>query len=240
MHWHEFYEVNIVLKGRGCHYIGEMMIPIASGEVFIIPPNVYHGYLCEDGLDVAHILLKKDFVERYYEELSKLPGFSTLFEIEPYLRQVYDQHLFLQLDAFTVEKLGIEIATVQKHTEDQFNTYQSIYVLHLLSELCFAMYRKNNSASIDGDILKVLEYIQKHYSEKIGVEQLMHLANMSRPTLHRRFKAITQQSPMQYIIGLRTGAARTRILAHMENKTQIAQQYGFYDTSHLNKHLHKK
>ena len=44
MHSHEFYEINIIAEGTGRHYIENNSYPITSGDFFIIPPNVRHGY----------------------------------------------------------------------------------------------------------------------------------------------------------------------------------------------------
>ena len=43
-HTHSFYELNIVLSGRGEHLIEEMHFEVKRGCVFVIPPNVKHSY----------------------------------------------------------------------------------------------------------------------------------------------------------------------------------------------------
>ena len=239
MHNHNFYEINIVLSGEGKHYIGDMSMPAIPGDIFIIPIGVYHGYVCTRELDVAHVILKNSFMERYYDELLRIPGFSALFEIEPYLRQIYDEHLFLHLDRNSLEKTSTEITDIISLSENCYESYKSIYTLRLLSLLSIEMQKQNQSSTSNEnrDIFKVLEYIQAHYEEKILLEDLMAVANMSRPTLHRHFKAITQMTPKQYILKLRLSAVRDQLSRHTESKTQIAQKYGFFDTSHLNKQL---
>ena len=242
MHKHNFYEINIVLSGEGEHYIGDMSMPAVPGDIFVIPIGVYHGYVCTRELDVAHVILKGGFMERYYNDLLRVPGFSTLFEIEPYLRQIYDKHLFLHLDREATKKISTEITDIISLSENCYESYKSIYTLRLLSLLSIEMQNQNKSATPneDSDMLKVLEYIQAHYEEKITLEDLMAIANMSRPTLHRHFKAITQMTPKQYILKLRLSAVRDQLSHHTESKTQIAQKYGFFDTSHLNKQLQAK
>ena len=43
MHEQEFYEINVVIKGSGMHYIKNNKSPAKVGDVFIIPPHVPHG-----------------------------------------------------------------------------------------------------------------------------------------------------------------------------------------------------
>ena len=244
MHKHNFYELNVILSGSGVHYIEGMAVPAAPGDVFMLPIGVEHGYLCEQNFHVAHVLMKEAFIKKYYTELSAVPGFDTFFNIEPYLRRVYDTHLFLHLNAKQLEAFCREIEHQMLLPPTRYEAYQNLFVLHLLGKLSYEMHnqRKNMPETENRDILKVLEYIQKHYEEKISIETLTKIANMSRPTLHRHFKAITDLSPMQYIMKLRLIAVRDQLSKHdkTENKTQLAQKYGFFDTSHLNKHLHKK
>lgn len=241
MHSHDFLEINIVLRGKGCHYIGEMAVPLESGEFFVIPPNVLHGYYCEDRLDVCHIILHGDFLARYGEELSRMPGYQTLFEIEPYLRQVYDDSLFLRLDGEKLECVRSEIADIMSVVEEGFSVYRTVLVLEFLCGMCYyAKCRRVHSAETipaNTHIMRVLEHIRSHYSEQISIESLMQIANMSRPTLHRRFKEITRMTPLEYIIKCRVTAAKQLLSQGQLSRTEVAQRCGFFDTSHMNKYL---
>ncbi len=243
MHSHDFYEINIVLRGKGCHYIGEMAIPLTSGEFFVIPPHVEHGYFCESELDVCHIILHHGFLEKYGTDLSKIPGYSTLFEIEPYLRQVYDDNFFLKLDDEKQECVKSEIADIMSVKGEDFAAYRNILVLRFLSDMCYyRKCRRIHRAEIipaNSYILRTLEYIQNHYMEPITVETLIQVANMSRPTLHRHFKTITKMTPLEYIIKCRVTAAKALLSQGQMSRTEIAQKCGFFDTSHMNKYLGK-
>ena len=47
-------------------------------------------------------------------------------------------------------------------------------------------------------IARAVNYIQSHLSEKISVEYLAELSNMSTSNFHRRFKEVMQVSPIKY------------------------------------------
>ena len=243
MHSHDFCEINIILQGKGCHYIGDMAIPLTSGEFFVIPPNVRHGYYCEKDLDVCHIILHHGFFEKYGDDLSKIPGYSTLFEIEPYLRQVYDNNLFLKLDEEKQDCVRHEIADIMSVKGEDFAVYRNILVLRFLSDMCYYgkchKIHRAETVPANSHILRVLEYIQNHFAEQINVETLMQIANMSRPTLHRHFKSITKMTPLEYIIKCRVNAAEILLSQGQLTRTEVAQKCGFFDTSHMNKYLGK-
>ena len=65
MHQHNFYEINIVSRGTGYHYIKEQCYDAKEGSVFVIPPDVTHGYYTEDEKNFAilHILIHPLFFD---------------------------------------------------------------------------------------------------------------------------------------------------------------------------------
>lgn len=105
MHSHQFYEINIITKGEGRHYIADTYLPATVGDVFVIPPEVSHGYFTLDTLDIAHILLTKSFVSRYREELLEIPGYDLFFEIEPSLRQNSGTNFNLNMNIEQLNKI---------------------------------------------------------------------------------------------------------------------------------------
>lgn len=241
MHAHEFYEINIVETGIGCHYIENMAVPLRAGDVFVIPPFVKHGYYCEADLNVCHILLKSDFMRRYHHEISRIAGYSTMFEVEPFLRQVYDKTLFLHLNPHESTEVNRKLHKMAEMNDAYRNTHTAVYVLQLICDLCYALHEQTqHSGAIsenDSDILHAMEYMQQHYNEKIMIDELVSVANMSRATFNRHFKKVAQMSPMQYVINCRIHAARQMLVDGQHSKTEIAQQCGFYDVSHLDKYL---
>ena len=44
MHTHNFYELNIVISGDGTHHMNTSSCRITTGDVFIMPPGISHGY----------------------------------------------------------------------------------------------------------------------------------------------------------------------------------------------------
>jgi len=79
MHMQDFFEINIITRGEGKHYIEDKCIPASLGDVFIIPPNVSHGYTGGEGFDSFHVLINDKFIKKYISDLQILPSFFTIF-----------------------------------------------------------------------------------------------------------------------------------------------------------------
>jgi AraC-like DNA-binding protein len=86
---------------------------------------------------------------------------------------------------------------------------------------------------------KVLEYIEQHYSENIGLTQLVNLANMSNQYFCRIFKSTTGKRPMEYINYLRINKAALLLLDNDLNISEIAMTVGFDDSNYFSR-LFKK
>ena len=98
-HFHDFYEINIILGGSGTHMIEGSCFKVRKGDVFVIPPNIVHAYSETDKLDVYHFILRKEFIDENKTEAKSIPGFLQFIEIEPYLRQHFSDAMFLHLSS---------------------------------------------------------------------------------------------------------------------------------------------
>ena len=114
LHNHDFYEINIILKGNGTHQIENACFSVKTGDVFIIPPMTIHAYYDTNELDVYHILLHKDFIINNYSEATTIPGFLQFIEIEPYLRQHFASKIFLHLSHNQLMQLKSDISFIEE------------------------------------------------------------------------------------------------------------------------------
>lgn len=96
MHNHSFYEINIVTSGSGWHYIENQCIKAKLGSVFVIPPNVRHGYYTEDphSFKIFHILLSSYFMEntrknwKVSKDIKRCLKLSRLY-VQTYAKQCF-------------------------------------------------------------------------------------------------------------------------------------------------------
>ena len=244
MHSHIFYEINIVTKGNGRHYLNEHNYSAHEGCVFVIPPYVRHGYWAKGNMEIFHILLHKDFMIRYSNELANLSGFVLLFEIEPFIRLCSNEDMFLKLDGERIEKLKEELEDLdflQKCDypgKEIMKISKTLYVLATLSNyISREQFRKLESPadSYTVAVMRCMEYIYQNMGEKLYIDSLCSMFNMSRSCLFRSFKKICRMTPIQYQLKCRIDKARF-LLEFTDNPIQdIALECGFFDCSHFSK-----
>lgn len=244
-HQHDFYEINVILSGRGTHLIEENSFFAQKGDVFVIPPNIIHAYTDAQSMDVYHILIKPELFRNYAADRCSVKGYDLLMEIEPFLRNHYEKKLFLHLSPVELAFFENDIALINDTGISKLENCEAIKnqtIIKNLYWMSLLLYRQLHGAKAEAklkeqSILEVLEYMHKNYHKKIDIDSLCRCAGMSRPTLMRRFKEVCGCSPMRYLMQYRIGLAQELLKEGRMSKTQIAYECGFYDLSHMEKYI---
>lgn len=84
-------------------------------------------------------------------------------------------------------------------------------------------------------IAKSLSYIHEHYMDKINIDDLALLANMSLSSFHRAFKAVTGESPIQYLKKTRLNKARFMIVREGLKVNTAAENVGYESVSQFSR-----
>ena len=239
MHEQEFYEINIIVKGSGMHYIKDKKVLAKEGDIFIIPPFVSHGYCGGEGFDVYHVLLSNEFMNKYISELKQLPNFYTLFSAEPLMRSSSSNALHLTLNKKQLEKANQYLITMQ-NCKDYQNSYECLNSTHttilFIMYLC-EIYNKNltniETLTEEECFMKSISYMHEHYNEKITLDFLVKLSRMSRSGYINKFKEICKMPPLAYLNKIRISSAEELLLKTDLSVTEVAFKTGFYDCSHF-------
>lgn len=239
MHEQEFYEINIIVKGSGMHYIKGNKVLCKVGDVFIIPPFVPHGYYGGEGFDVYHLILSNDFMNKYRDDLQHIPGFFALFSAEPMMRSNTRTALHLTLNKQQMNKANLYLNTLatfkdyQNSYECLNSSYTTMLFIIYLCELYSSKFSPNKSLSRDECFMSTLSYIHEHYQEKISLDYLVKLSRMSRSSYINKFKEICNMPPLAYLASTRIQAAQKLLMESDLSISEIAFRTGFYDASHF-------
>jgi AraC family transcriptional regulator len=85
----------------------------------------------------------------------------------------------------------------------------------------------------------VLDYINEHLSDPIGLAELAKTANVSRFHFTKLFKMSTGCSPMVYLERLRIRRAQELIRSGEMRLADVALATGFADQSHFTRRFHR-
>ncbi len=240
LHSQEFYEINIVLCGSANHYIGTRCITVSKGDTFIIPPNVMHGYDGGEGFDVYHILLSPKYLEKYSASLRLLPAFSSLFRIDPLMREKTSAKLHFRLSEEEIDSLMPRLIGLNARVKKSGNADSIIAegeALILICELCDIYERRSVSASApeaeDSAFLASIAHLYGHYNEGLTIDVLSKIAQMSRNAYITKFKRVTGQTPARFIKLYKVEMIKRLLTDTAFSEAEIAHMVGCTDVSHL-------
>jgi AraC-like DNA-binding protein len=84
-------------------------------------------------------------------------------------------------------------------------------------------------------IIHAIHDLRERFAEPVRIEELAEIARMSCSVFHRRFKAITSMTPLQYQKHLRLLEARRLLVADATNVESAAFQVGYESPSQFNR-----
>ena len=247
MHKQEFFEINIVVRGKGEHYIDGCAVSAELGDVFIIPPEVEHGYTGGKGFDVYHIIVNNKFMQKNIVDLQQMEGFSILFNVEPIMRAKMNKHLHLKLNDSQFKSISDML--MQRRNQKRFvcpeDAVENVGVfLMLVSRLC-KIYVENtvamkwDSEISDAAFMRSLAVIHERYADKLTIDDLAREAKLSKSTYMRRFLYVCKMPPAEYITRKRIEVAGNMLKNSTASIMEIAEKTGFYDAAHLSKTFKK-
>ena len=224
-HFHNEYEFYYLLEGTGLFFIKDRGYPIVSGCLALIDGEEMHRVYSKSNKNYKRFIL---FVKKTY-----------LVKNFPELAQNLDKSSCISLT--TKQQVQTEEQIERILYECNNPALMQHELIELLTEqFLINMYRLVNSPLQKvnyggGDILKILQYIDEHYTEKITLNDICKHLNISVSYLTRLFKSSTGYTLVEYINNLRIREAAKLLLTTKLPISQIALEVGFESFSYFGK-----
>ena len=236
-HTHDFSEIAIVLRGTGRHVLEDESWPISAGDVFVLQGDRPHDYVETCDLVLANLLFCPEHLGPAFAPLRELPGFHTLFVLEPDYRSRHDFRSRLRLTQRQLARVTSLIESIRQEELAQApGGYQVVVHLFmiLVIELCRYYERSEDpDAAALVRMGRVIRYIESHYREQIHVPAMAAMAGMSEGAFHRMFRRATLATPAKYLNNVRLRHAARLLRDTRLSVTEIAAETGFTDPNYF-------
>lgn len=106
---------------------------------------------------------------------------------------------------------------------------------HELKRSYESMLLKNEDKDTHHDelIIKIQEWLQRHFSESISIESLAQKFDISVRSFNRRFRSAAGQTPLQYLQEVRLDQAKALLKKSNLSIAEIAFSVGYHDNSYF-------
>jgi AraC-like DNA-binding protein len=239
-HFHQEYQLFLVLEGKGTRFIGDQMKPFREYDMVFTGPNLPH-------------LWRNDQI--YFEKESglKTHGIVIYFN-EGFLGDaIYDKEEFESIKILLEKSLrGLEILggtnLKLRSMMQELVTLSGVdsilkllQILKVLSEseecqpITHSGYTNNNKESEKDRMRKVYEYVMENFSQKILLEEVSALANMTESAFSRYFTSRMNKPFSEFLSDVRISHACKLLHEADLNISEICYECGFNTLSNFNK-----
>lgn len=121
---------------------------------------------------------------------------------------------------------------VEKHTDRETAILASKYFaidIDRDSQAAFAMFQGQKEHQ-DEEIIRVQEFIENNYQDKMTVESLADMVAVGRRSFERRFKKATNNTAVEYMQRVKIEAAKRSFETSRKNISEVMYDVGYTDT----------
>lgn len=233
-HYHSFYEIIYVLEGEYSSMLENQTYHMKKGDMLLIDCNVMHKY---HFIEKKHDSSRRIILWVTREMLQSLSGeemdLSACFRGQSsrayHFPIYYEEMLRGYLLKLVMEELPDVPSPEAKQVLDRgYLTLFFVYLNMLCSRREYGFSRENTV--FHPMVEQVADYIERHISEGISVEELARQVHMSKYYFLRKFKEQTGVTVHNFVLNKRLIQASEELLQG-NNMTQVWQNAGFADYS---------
>ncbi|WP_339704621.1 AraC family transcriptional regulator [uncultured Kriegella sp.] len=237
-----FFELVLIKNGEGTQCINYNQYGYKKGSIFLLPPLKCHSFTIEK--PTKFVFLK--FTDSFFKNVNRINiDRNEWFKEASYILSNYNQLpgdiIKNDVDRNHLESLiGMIVQESMNYGNESINLATSLMtsVLEVLirniKKSTYFEVPKNNA---DDRITKMLTYINEHIDtpEHLRVDHLSHIFSMSSAYVSEFFRKQVGMSLREYIIKAKLKLVEIRLLNSDFTLTEIADDLGFTDVSHLSK-----
>lgn len=239
-HFHSEYQLFTVLKGRGTRFIGDHMQVFKEGDMVFTGPNLPHLWRSDNsyfdsknGLETRGIVVyfPDDFLRNSVFEMDEFAEIAQVLQKSDRGIEITgktNQAIRLMMQELIYMKGGQSIIQLLKILNRMVDSADC-------QPITQAGYINLNKESETDRMGQVYEYVMKNFKEKITLEEVSEIANLSVSAFSRYFKTRVNKSFSDFLSEVRISHACKLLHEEEMNISEISFECGFFTLSNFNK-----
>jgi AraC-like DNA-binding protein len=232
-HFHPEYELVYIEATAGTRHIGDHISTYEKSDLTLIGSNIPHlnfDYGIKTDYQKVVVHFKKDFFEAHIQSTPELSSLAKLFE--------QSKHGI----AFGVKiKADVGKKLFQLEKLKPFDQYiQILEILQILADsndqnlLHKQPYRNKYSERDQGRLREIYAFVDKNYHQKITLDQVAAISNLSKEAFCRYFKKASQYTFVEFLNRYRISQSK-RLLMLGQSVGDACLKSGFESLSYFNR-----
>jgi len=232
-HFHPEYELVYIEGATGTRHVGEHISTYVASDLVLIGSNIPHlnfDYGVKKAYRQVVVHFKKEFIDTH---LHKIPELASIAQL---LRK---SNFGVAFSGSIKKQVGEKLFSLA-----QLNTFQQylqlVEVLQLLAEasdvelLHDQPYQNKFSEREQGRLRAIYAFVDKNYHQKIELNEVAELSNMTKEAFCRYFKKASSYTFIEFLNRYRISQSK-RLLMSGKSVSDACYQTGFESLSYFNR-----
>ncbi len=237
-----FFELVYILSGTGRHCINDNRLDYRTGDLFLLTPNDLHDFK----IDTTTEFFFLRFNDIYLKSNGIVKDNLQRLEFLLYNAKQLPGSILKNESDKPLVKMMIESIIREHINRDNCWDKLSLALINALIVIVARNIEKNLPEQFDEDkedkALDILQYIQANIyrPDLLKAENVSTKFGVSLSYISRYFKKQTGKTMQDYIAAYKTKLIENRLLYSTMRMSEIVEELGFADESHLNKFFKKQ
>ncbi len=244
-HFHSEYQLFTVLKGRGTRFIGDHMMAFKEGDMVFTGPNLPHLWRSDNSYFDTKNRLETHGLVIYFPNDFLGNSVFEMDEFEEIAQVLQNSNRGIEIIGQTNQTIRLMMQELVSMKGGQ-SIIQLLQILNLMvdSSDCLpitqAGYINLNKESETDRMGQVYEHVMKNFKEKITLEEVSEISNLSVSAFSRYFKTRVNKSFSDFLSEVRISHACKLLHEEEMNISEISFECGFFTLSNFNKQFKER
>lgn len=235
-HYHDYYEIFILLEGEALHLVNGEKIPLEKGVAVFVRPEDTHDYICIDKkkFDMLNITFTSETVDGIFGFLEDGEGRESIISLGlPPMRKLSEVEMQRITDKMT------DIRLIDDNDTDRLRRALRVLVFELVADV-FLQRREGEDRNVPQWLSRLCEELREDRNFIEGIAAIPRLTDKSREHVARSMKRYCGVTVSEYINDLRLNYIANMLQHSNHNILDIIFEAGFNNVSWCCKCFKKK
>lgn len=194
MHWHNYFEIEIVAEGTGRHILNGTEYTLRKGDAFLLTPTDFHEMIVEEPMVLWNVSFDEEMLT---ESLLTCLLSSDMRKTYRFTDNEFERLL-----------MGVQLLQHECCTDGPCKKQLCEYLVTCLLRSNPTRFREEgNAQQLDG-IRRAVRYLELHFREPITLAQLADQAGFHPAYFSELFRQFTGETYIERLNSLRVSYAR--------------------------------
>jgi AraC-type DNA-binding domain-containing proteins len=227
LHWHEFFEIEIILSGECRQSLNGINYEFSAGMLTLLSPTDYHELVFKDNVELITIMFDESILPDYYKNILYQLSEARIFNP---VKQMYNKIVY-------IANAMLDESMIEKEDKQQ---YLSNLLCCIISDIHYLRISDSKLSAVNDSlpadttsIQKALYYTHVHFRDNPSLDEVAEIAHYTKNYFCAAFKNTLGKTYVSYLNELKLNYAKKVLVTTELRVSEICYQSGFESLSNF-------